>query len=151
MPVFPFVPTMSLAVALLATPAAQAQDQGKDQAPARSAPVENVRYDYAQVLAVRPVYETIKTTQMEKVCERLGPDKPNPLSRVVNAVRDRLSTATPEQATDCRMQPVTKESRRVVAYDVDYMYRGNKFRTRMENDPGYRLRIRISIMPHPDD
>jgi hypothetical protein len=31
------------------------------------------------------------------------------------------------------------------------MYRGSKFRTRMDRDPGNRLRIRISITPHPFD
>lgn len=44
-----------------------------------------------------------------------------------------------------------KRFRRTLAYDVDYMYRGSKFRTRMDRDPGNRLRIRISITPHPFD
>ena len=50
---------------------------------------------------------------------------------------------------NCRMQAVPREFRRPIAYDVDYMYKGSKFRTRMDRDPGNRLRIRVSITPYP--
>ena len=50
---------------------------------------------------------------------------------------------------NCRMQTVPREYRRVIAYDVDYVYKGSKFRTRMGKDPGNRLRIRVSITPYP--
>ena len=30
---------------------------------------ENVRYDYAQVLGVRPVYQVLRTTSSERVCD----------------------------------------------------------------------------------
>ena len=36
-------------------------------------PAENVRYDYAQVLSVRPVYQTLRTTSMERVCDPREP------------------------------------------------------------------------------
>ena len=52
---------------------------------------------------------------------------------------------------ECRIVEVGREFRRPIAYDVDYMYRGSKFRTRMDRDPGNRLRIRISISPQPFD
>lgn len=119
-------------------------------------PVENVRYDYAQVLAVRPVYQILRTTGMERVCDApREPARSATLARVMNAVKDRLGSrdATDEEREaglqNCRMEPVTKEFRRTIAYDVDYMYRGSKFRTRMDRDPGNRLRIRISIAPQP--
>ena len=114
-------------------------------------PVENVRYDYAQVLSVRPVYQTLRTTSMEKVCDPREPARSVTLARVMNAVRDRLSPSKEGEGETCRMEPVTKEYRRTIAYDVDYMYRGSKFRTRMDRDPGNRLRIRISITPQPFD
>ncbi|MBS0460348.1 MAG: hypothetical protein JSR22_09760 [Proteobacteria bacterium] len=120
-------------------------------------PFENVRYDYAQVLSVRPVYQVLRTTSMERVCDVRDADKGTTLARIVNSVKDRLSstgTNAEERAAglqNCRVEPVEKEFRRTLAYDVDYMYRGSKFRTRMDRDPGNRLRIRISITPHPFD
>ena len=69
---------------------------------------------------------------------------------VVYAVRSRGSGDRDEEdARNCRMEPVAKEHRRTIAYDVDYMYRGSKFRTRMDRDPGNRLRVRVSITPQP--
>ena len=47
------------------------------------------------------------------------------------------------------MQPVVHEFRRPIAYDVDYVYKGSKFRTRTARDPGNRLRVRVSITPQP--
>lgn len=115
-------------------------------------PAENVRYDYAQVLAVRPVYQTLRTTAMERVCDPREPAMSATLARVMSAVRIRGSDdKAAEEARNCRMEPVVKEHRRTIAYDVDYMYRGSKFRTRMERDPGNRLRIRVSIAPQPFD
>ena len=49
------------------------------------------------------------------------------------------------------MEPVAREYRRPIAYDVDYAYKGSKFRTRMARDPGNRLRVRVSITPQPHD
>lgn len=115
-------------------------------------PVENVRYDYAQVLSVRPVYQTLRTTAMERVCDPREPAISATLARVMSAVRSRGSDETGDNdARNCRMEPVAKEHRRTIAYDVDYMYRGSKFRTRMDRDPGNRLRIRVSIAPQPFD
>ncbi|MBN8716865.1 MAG: hypothetical protein J0H95_07840 [Xanthomonadales bacterium] len=145
MPMRSLLSLLALPTGLLACALAAAQDAPREAV----VPVENVRYDYAQVLSVRPVYQTLRTTSMEKVCDPRGPAKSATLARVMNAVRDRLSPGKEGEGETCRMEPVTKEYRRTIAYDVDYMYRGSKFRTRMDSDPGNRLRIRISIMPHP--
>ncbi|RYF66756.1 MAG: hypothetical protein EOO22_20515, partial [Comamonadaceae bacterium] len=71
-------------------------------------------------------------------------------------VKGRLSgNATPEERkaglSNCRTEPVSREFRRPIAYDVDYVYKGSKFRTRMARDPGNRLRVRVSITPHPHE
>ncbi|WP_374248041.1 hypothetical protein [Thermomonas sp.] len=146
MPVSRIPTVLCLPAGLLACAAAFAQDSSREVV----LPVENVRYDYAQVLAVRPVYQVLRTTGMERVCDG---GSGNPLSRVVTAVKDHLSGADKAAAPvqNCRMEPVAREYRRAIAYDVDYMYRGSKFRTRMDADPGNRLRIRISITPRPAD
>lgn len=115
-------------------------------------PSENVRFDYAQVLAVRPVQQVLRTTRVERVCS--DPRHPNTVvpTPAAGASHSGGSEGRSEGTLrNCRMAPVLREFRRTIAYDVDYVYRGSKFRTRMDRDPGNRLRIRISIMPAPLD
>ena len=143
-----FLSSLSVA-ALLAAGMAHAQDPS----PEVVIPPENVRYDYAQVLGVKPIYQVLRTTSTERVCDVSQPGE-SKLSRVVSSVKGRLTgNATPEERkaglSNCRMEAVSREFRRPIAYDVDYVYKGSKFRTRMARDPGNRLRIRVSITPHP--
>jgi len=130
-----------LPLALCAAGAASAQAPSSGQ-PQREVvlPVENVRFDYAQVMSVRPIQQVLRTSNRERVCS----DPQHPESRIpVPEGQD------PGRLRNCRMAPVVREFRRTIAYDVDYAYRGSRFRTRMDRDPGNRLRIRISIMPAP--
>lgn len=83
-------------------------------------PVEQVRYDYAEVLRVQPVEQVITTGVVERRCTEQG---------------------------KCRQVRVPKELRQTIGYDVDYTYRGSKYRSRLAQDPGRRLRIRIGITP----
>ncbi|WP_291213292.1 glycine zipper 2TM domain-containing protein [Dokdonella sp.] len=46
----------------------------------------------------------------------------------------------------CRMEAGPAEHR-IVAYDVQYRYRGDVFMSRLGYDPGDRLRVRVSIEP----
>ena len=48
---------------------------------------------------------------------------------------------------NCRIVEVGREFRRPIAYDVDYVWRGTKYRSRLPEDPGNRLRIRVSVTP----
>ncbi len=128
--------------ALLAMPAAHAQELPREMVIAQ----ENVRYDYAQVLDVSPVYQVLRTTRMEPRCED-DEDREGRLARVVGAVKGALGAKA--SSGDCRMMPVTRDYRRPIAYDVDYAYKGSKFRTRLAQDPGNRLRVRVSITPQP--
>ena len=138
------------AALLLATPRVHAQEA----APEVVIPQENVRYDYAQVLDVDPVYQVLRTSRMEQVCDVVKrPSSGRRLSRVVGVVKERLggdaAVTDEDDLQNCRMQPVIREFRRPIAYDVDYVYKGSKFRTRMARDPGNRLRVRVSITPQP--
>lgn len=47
----------------------------------------------------------------------------------------------------CRMVDDGVEQERVVAYDVQYRYRGDVYMSRLNYDPGDRLRVRVSIEP----
>ena len=146
MPMLRHLAALCLPAGLLVGGLARAQEPPREVV----LPAENVRYDYAQVLSVRPVYQTLRTTSMERVCDPREPAISATLARVMNAVRNRAAAGDDAGKTqNCRMEPVVKEHRRTIAYDVDYMYRGAKFRTRMDRDPGYRLRIRIAIAPQP--
>ena len=127
---------------------------------------ENVRYEYAQVLRAEPVYQTLRATGMVERCEQSSMVEPasgeerRGLSRVVGAVRDVLTpgrrdeaasdaegAAEGEAADGCRMVPVEREFRRPIAYDVDYVVRGVKYRSRLPQDPGNRLRVRVAVTP----
>ncbi|MBB1088953.1 hypothetical protein H4F99_10670 [Lysobacter sp. SG-8] len=132
--------------------AAPAQDRVVIQA-------ENVRYDYAQVLRVTPVYQTLTATRTEQECDQTPrPDEEadSRLSRMVGAVKDVFTredrddggaaTETPGPGA-CRSVSVERQFQRPIAFDVDYLYKGAKFRSRLPEDPGNRLRIRISITP----
>lgn len=111
---------------------------------------ENVRYEYARVLRVTPVYQTLTATRMERQCDREATENPSRLSRVIGTVRETLSRRdTPAVGDNCRMVRVERQFQRPIAYDVDYTYRGAKYRSRLADDPGHLLRIRISVMPVP--
>lgn len=47
----------------------------------------------------------------------------------------------------CRMVEDVSSERRVVAYDVQYRYRGDVYMSRLNYDPGDRLRVRVSVEP----
>lgn len=147
---------LALVLSAFATVAATAQEAGS----VTVLPVENVRLDYAQVLAVEPVYQTLRASRTEMRCEEVQVPKPAPpqdegrWAKIVDSVKG-VFTRDPEPAPkvepakpNCRMVPVEREFRRPIAYDVDYVYKGFKYRSRLADDPGNRLRIRVSVMPY---
>ena len=125
---------------------------------------ENVRLDYAQVLNVSPVYETLRASRTEMRCEEVATAKPatrkpapdeGRWSKMLDSVKSVfIRDPEPEPRTaeapksNCRMVPVQREFQRPIAYDVDYVYKGVKYRSRLAEDPGNRLRIRVSVMPY---
>lgn len=134
------------------------EDRRAQRAAQLAAPAqENVRVEYARVLSAEPIYQVLRATSMVERCEATTPvdgDERRGLSRVVGAVRDVLTPADHEaQAVEpanrgsCRMVPVEREFRRPVGYDVDYIHKGVKYRSRLPYDPGNRLRVRVSVTP----
>jgi uncharacterized protein YcfJ len=47
----------------------------------------------------------------------------------------------------CRVVDDFREERRLVGYDVEYRYRGEVYMSRLEYDPGDKLRVRVSVTP----
>lgn len=160
----PLTPLFLGVMALPVFPAA-AQDGGD----VRVVPAENVKLDYAQVLRAEPVYQTLRASRMEERCDP-PPQTPQPsaeekehgaLSRMLDSVKGVFSRSEPEPAPEpapavapgrnCRMVQVDREFQRPIAYDVDYVYKGVKFRSRLREDPGNRLRVRVSVTPYTGD
>ena len=119
---------------------------------------ENARLEYAQVLRAEPVYQTLRATSMVERCEATTPvsdqDQPRGVARWVGAVKDvlrsdedRVDEVDRSAGGDCRMVPIEREFRRPIAYDVDYVHKGVKYRSRLPYDPGNRLRVRVSVTP----
>ncbi|GAA0242386.1 glycine zipper 2TM domain-containing protein [Rhodanobacter caeni] len=49
--------------------------------------------------------------------------------------------------TRCRQVSTVSEQRRIVGYDVEYKYRGEVYVSRLNYDPGERLRVRVNVQP----
>lgn len=139
--------------------------------------VENVRYDYAQVLNVEPVFQTLRATRTEEHCEPVttltlapvqvkGEEDRSGFRRFWDSVRGIFVAREERPESDgeaprghhgsghaamltpeCKIVEVGREFRRPIAYDVDYVYKGVKFRSRLPEDPGNRLKLRVSITP----
>jgi uncharacterized protein YcfJ len=144
-----FPACLALAFSLVALPAA-----GQETV----VPKRNIRTAYAQVLRVEPVYQTLTATRMEQRCdgEVVPPaDQPRGLSRIVGAVKvafggddmARAKAAAAAARGDCELVPVERKFQRPIAYDVDYVFRGMKYRSRLPYDPGNRLRVQFSLQP----
>lgn len=125
--------------------------------PAPPMPQENVRIEFARVLAAEAVFQTLRATSMVERCDPASPVQEDAerrgISRVVGAVRDVLTPDDQDEEVDesaraeCRMVPVEREFRRPIGYDVDYVHRGVTYRSRMPYDPGNRVRVRVSVTP----
>jgi uncharacterized protein YcfJ len=87
----------------------------------------NTSVGYAQVLRVQPVYENRTVQAVDPEC---------------------LRPAGAPPAIDCKPHPVAV--RRIVAYDVEYTYKGDTYMSRLRRDPGNRLRVRVSVTPDED-
>lgn len=62
----------------------------------------------------------------------------------VSAAHDRSYTT---QQTVCRPVAGYAPPQQIVAYDVEYRYRGEVYMSRLPYDPGERMRVRISVAP----
>jgi hypothetical protein len=92
---------------------------------------ENVTWAWAQVLRSSPVYRMVQVPTSEQRCSP-------PAAATANGQPAR---------ENCRTVPVVYQERRLVGYDVEYAWKGEKYMSRLAADPGARLRIRISVVP----
>ena len=47
----------------------------------------------------------------------------------------------------CRLVDVEREDRRIAGYDVEYRFKGDVYVSRLDHDPGNKLRVRVSVSP----
>lgn len=179
MRLLPQLPVLCLACSMVLPAGAQetgGPQGGQAEAPIRVVPAENVKFDYAQVLRVEPVYQTLRATRTEERCDDIpvvevrsqaraaDGQQAGVFSRMVESVKGMFASeeaaprqppaqeAAPASATarggsNCRLVQVERQFQRPIAYDVDYVYKGTKYRSRLGEDPGNRLRIRVSVTP----
>lgn len=107
---------------------------------------ENVIFAYAQVLRADPVYERVLVTEQVERCDEGHAPR----------ARDRFSRPTSDDPADrlvqrgCHLVEEDREVNRLAGYDVEYRYRGDVFISRVPEDPGDRVRIRIAVSPALD-
>lgn len=68
---------------------------------------------------------------------------------VGNDVRHKRAHARTHEVPVERCRTVREyvEEQRTVGYDVRYRYRGHTYESRLDHDPGPRLRVRVSVLP----
>ena len=90
----------------------------------------NARVEYGQVLRVEPVHQTLRAFAVEERCDP--------------------QVEAGQTGKRCGPVRVEREFQRPIAYDVDYIHRGVKYRSRLPFDPGKRLRLKVSVTPDID-
>jgi len=135
---------------------------------------ENVTFAFAEVLSADPVYLVVPGAQREECYEDraesdstggtlLGAVVGGALGNQVGGGDGRTAatiagavlggavgnnySARDKGQTRCRIIDGEPERREVVGYDVQYRYQGEIFVSRLDYDPGSRLRVRISVTP----
>jgi len=127
-------------------------------------PEHNVRIEYAEVLRVEPVQpsaadehtgDCIPATGAAPAQAARKPQRPQDahtsssltLSLHAGRARDnRPPTAATPAHTDTAATQCPPEQP-LPLYDVDYVLRGIKYRSRLPYDPGNRLQVQLSVTP----
>jgi uncharacterized protein YcfJ len=47
----------------------------------------------------------------------------------------------------CQLVDVEREDRRIAGYDVEYRFKGDVYVSRLDHDPGNKLRVRVAVSP----
>lgn len=172
-----------IAIAMLLLVLAGTASAQNYYAPPPPAPqAANVRFGWAEVLRVDPVYAAVaqppqqacypQTVQREDndhaggtvlgaivggvLGNTVGKGDGRKAATVAGAVAggvigNRVSAAhdhpVVSQQTVCRPVDNYAPQQQIVAYDVEYRYRGEVYMSRLPFDPGERLRIRVTISP----
>ncbi|VUD53196.1 hypothetical protein TDB9533_01786 [Thalassocella blandensis] len=61
--------------------------------------------------------------------------------------QDRHASVRYEEFQRCETRYTTEYSERLAGYDVSYQYLGQRYTTRMQHDPGDRIRVAVNVRP----
>lgn len=134
----------------------------------------HVQHAYAQVLVVEPAFEPVVVSRLVEYCRDPAPGQgrgavgvlsdlvgaaPGPDADAGNGNGDSNGggadlhaagfQAPMQEAVSCEQRREEAVEMLQVGYDVQYRYRGELFQSRLPEDPGDRLRIRVEITPAP--
>ena len=117
-------------------------------------------YDYARVLNVDPISETVALPVKKEHCfypksairadERLAGDvrSGRPGIKIGAAIAEEIQHRKNRMSMRrCRLVTSYRNRDRVIAYRVRYEYGGDIFVRRMNRHPGERVRVRVSLTP----
>jgi uncharacterized protein YcfJ len=139
-------PAIAAGALAAALPAAAQMGYGYDGA--------DVRYGYARVLKVDAIVNHASRPVSRETCweEPTYRDRPS-----YTYYRDYDGDDLPDAVTiesssrvvsgsqqHCRTETDWRTSDRVLGYEVTYRYGGREYTTRMDHDPGNRLRVRVN-------
>lgn len=136
-----------------------------------------VNYDYARVVDAQPIVEYVRVPSSERICRdnryrhRHDPKTPTVVGAIIGGVIGNqfgggrgktaatvagaaLGGAIARDATKhhssrryCETETSWYEEERIVGWDVTYRYQGETYYTRMNRDPGDRIRVRVDVQP----
>ncbi len=120
-----------------------------------------VYYENVPVLDVTPIVESRRVPVQERVCERRELDrrlsqavsvdvrKGRPLLSISEAAREdrRLWAELSASRERCRTIERYAQRQEVTGYRVEYVYDSERLVTRMDRDPGERIRVRVELDP----
>lgn len=69
------------------------------------------------------------------------------IGRDIGHDRQRPSEVSTVRETRCRQVVDYREEARIEGYWVTYRYQGEDYVTRMQNEPGKRIRVRVTVQP----
>ena len=134
-----------LVLALLPAGIAAAQEMAYVDVPVQGR--ENVSYAYADVLRAIPTYEINRIVEQVVKCDDEPADAAKPSTEAPSDAAPASSAAEPGLPAGCRRETIEREERRISGYEVEYRYKGELYMSRMDVDPGNKLRIRVTVAP----
>ncbi|MCF6300757.1 MAG: glycine zipper 2TM domain-containing protein [Proteobacteria bacterium] len=130
---------------------------------------------YARVLEVRPIYSNVSIPERRQVCDDRyrsrnkhshkgailggiiggvignrfgkghGRDASTVLGVAIGAGVGSQNDRRRNNSTRCYTETYYYDEQRIVAYDVSYEHSGQVYNSRMNTDPGDRVRIRVNV------
>ncbi len=118
-------------------------------------------YEHVPVLGVTPIVESRRVPVQEQICARDKRDRTGDWTAVgdVRSGRPQLSISgavnedkrfwagLAAEEERCRTVRRYRQRQEIAGYRVEYAYGSERLVTRMDHDPGERIRIRVNLSP----